>query len=108
MTSMRSLIAAGLTVLALAGAPRLVSVAAQVAQPQAPAPAVVHFGSWGLDLTGMDRAVKPGDDFDRYVNGAWLARTEIPADQASTGVAYDVFNMSQTQIRDIIEKAPAD
>src|SRR4029453_4575664 len=66
-----------------------------------------HFGAWGVDLTAMDRSVKPGDDFDRYVNGAWADKTQIPADQASTGVPYDVFNLTQEQIRALIENAPA-
>ena len=80
-----------------------------LAAPQGPAapPAPRHFGTWGVDLTAMDRSVNPGDDFDRYVNGAWAAKTEIPADQASTGVAYDVFNLSQEEIRAIIENAPS-
>ena len=76
-------------------------------QPPAPPPAARHFGTWGVDLTAMDRSVNPGDDFDRYVNGTWEAKTEIPADQASAGVGYDVFNLSQEEIRAIIENAPA-
>ena len=75
-------------------------------QPTAAAPAPVHFGAWGVDLTAIDRTVNPGDDFFRYVNGAWLAKTEIPADQTSTGVATDIFNRSQDEIRAIIEHAP--
>src|SRR6476469_1043190 len=66
-----------------------------------------RFGSWGVDLTAIDRTAKPGDDFDQFVNGGWKRRTEIPADQASTGVGYDVFNRSQAQIRAIIEQAPS-
>jgi len=69
-------------------------------------PAPKHFGTWGVDLTGMDKTNKPGDDFDKYVNGSWSRKTEIPADQSSTGVVYDVFNLSQAQIRSIIEHAP--
>ena len=69
-------------------------------------PKPLHFGTWGVDLRGMDRSTNPGDDFDRYVNGAWASRTEIPADQASTGVGDDVYNLSQAQIRAIIEGAP--
>jgi putative endopeptidase len=65
-----------------------------------------RFGSWGVDLAAMDRTAKPGDDFDQFVNGGWKHRTEIPADQASTGVGFDVFNRSQAQIRTIIEQAP--
>jgi putative endopeptidase len=71
--------------------------------PQAPA----RFGSWGVDLTAMDRTTKPAEDFDQFVNGGWKRRTEIPADQPSTGVGFDVFNRSQAQIRAIIEQAPA-
>ena len=44
------------------------------------------FGKWGVDLGARDTSVKPGDDFDKYANGGWFARTEIPADQASAGV----------------------
>jgi putative endopeptidase len=77
------------------------------AQTSAPPPKALHFGTWGVDLAGMDRTVQPGDDFDRFVNGAWAAKTEIPADQGSAGVGYDVFNLSQDQIRAIIENAPA-
>jgi len=68
--------------------------------------APMHFGAWGVDLKSLDPAMKPGDDFDRYVNGGWSRKTEIPADQPSTGVAFDVFNLTQAQIRSIIEHAP--
>jgi putative endopeptidase len=27
------------------------------------------FGTWGVDLSAMDKSVKPGDDFFRYVYG---------------------------------------
>ena len=63
------------------------------------------YGSWGVDLTARDLAVKPGDDFNKYANGAWEARTTIPSDQASAGVGYDVFNRSQDQLRTLIETA---
>jgi putative endopeptidase len=60
-----------------------------------------------VDLAAMDRTAKAGDDFDQFVNGGWKRRTEIPADQPSTGVGYDVFNRSQAQVRAIIEQAPS-
>lgn len=37
----------------------------------------------GLDVAGMDRSVKPGNDFYDYANGAWLEKTKIPADRSS-------------------------
>ena len=27
------------------------------------------FGTWGVDLAGMDKSVRPGDDFFDYANG---------------------------------------
>ena len=77
-------LAAGLSIHALA----------QTATPP-PAP---KYGAWGVDLAAMDKTVKPGEDFDLYVNGGWKRKTEIPADQASTGVGYDIFNLSLIHI----------
>ncbi|PTS87244.1 MULTISPECIES: M13 family metallopeptidase [unclassified Caulobacter] len=70
-------------------------------------PAKPMYGTWGVDLTARDQSVKPGDNFDKYVNGAWEARTEIPSDQASAGAGYDVYNRSQDQLRTLIETADA-
>ncbi len=65
------------------------------------------FGTWGVDLGARDPGVKPGDDFDKYANGGWFARTEIPSDQASAGVGYDVYNLTQRQLRAVVAGAPA-
>ncbi len=65
------------------------------------------FGKWGVDLDARDTSVKPGDDFDKYANGAWFARTEIPSDQSSAGVGFDVYNLTQRQLRDVVAGAPA-
>ncbi|OHD02046.1 MAG: peptidase M13 [Sphingopyxis sp. RIFCSPHIGHO2_01_FULL_65_24] len=64
------------------------------------------FGAWGVDLGARDTSVKPGDDFDRFANGGWFAKTEIPADQASAGVDYDVYNLTQRQLRQVVTGAP--
>ena len=39
----------------------------------------------GIDLSLMDKSVKPSDDFFRFVNGTWLNNTEIPADRTRWG-----------------------
>ena len=59
----------------------------------------------GIDLAGLDKAVKPGDNFDEYANGGWRAKTEIPADRASTGVFLEVFNKAEANNRAIIDAA---
>ncbi|MEP6473058.1 MAG: hypothetical protein ABJC74_05015, partial [Gemmatimonadota bacterium] len=41
---------------------------------------------WGINLGDRDPAVRPGDDFFRSQNGAWLARTVL--DSANPAYAY--------------------
>ena len=47
--------------------------------------AAKRYGTWGIDTDGMDRAVRPGQDFFRYVSGNWAEDTAIPADRSSYG-----------------------
>ena len=65
-------------------------------------------GDWGIDLTGMDSSVKPGDDFFRYVNGKWLDRTEIPADKLEAGGLTALQDKALEETRAILEEAAAD
>ena len=59
----------------------------------------------GIDLAGIDKAVKPGDDFEEYANGAWRKKTEIPADRASIGTGFYVYELSEKRTRDLIQTA---
>jgi putative endopeptidase len=59
----------------------------------------------GVDLAGLNKQVKPGDDFEEYANGGWRAKTEIPADRTSTGMFLDVFNKAEANNRAIIDAA---
>jgi len=65
-------------------------------------------GAWGVDLTGMDESVAPGDDFFRYVNGRWLDRTEIPADKLEAGGLTALQDKALEETRAIVEDAAAD
>jgi putative endopeptidase len=69
------------------------------------APAGAPTGTWGFDAAGIDRSVKPGDSFFDFANGAWIAKTEIPADKASYGVSTMVYDLTQAQLRNLIEGA---
>jgi endothelin-converting enzyme/putative endopeptidase len=62
-------------------------------------------GQHGIVAENMDTAVKPGDDFFRYANGAWLKQTEIPADRASVGVFLTLVDQSNQRVRGLIEEA---
>ncbi|MES2700263.1 MAG: M13 family metallopeptidase, partial [Pseudomonadota bacterium] len=55
----------------------------------------LSFGTWGVDTTQLDPAVDPGADFNAYVNGRWIAQTEIPADRTRFGT-FDILREAAT------------
>ena len=59
----------------------------------------------GIAPANMDPSVKPGDDFNQYSNGGWLARTEIPADRAVYGVFSSLVDVADKRTRSLIEEA---
>jgi putative endopeptidase len=59
----------------------------------------------GIDLAGIDRSVKPGDDFFRYANGDWLKTAQIPADRSSTGTFLKVFEQAEKDTAELIRGA---
>ncbi|MEY3986169.1 MAG: hypothetical protein RLZ59_1614 [Pseudomonadota bacterium] len=74
-----------------------------LAQPAAAAASKPQLGAWGVDVQGMDLSVKPGDDFYKFVNGQWDAKTEIPADRSSWGGFAVLRDLSDQRTRAIIE-----
>jgi putative endopeptidase len=71
----------------------------------ASAPAIRNFGPWGIDLSARNPGVKPGDSFFDHVNGGWYSRAEIAGDLPMAGVAIDTYNLTQAQLRSVIEDA---
>ncbi|MEI9996873.1 MAG: M13-type metalloendopeptidase [Rhizomicrobium sp.] len=84
---------------ALTGLAVAIAICAGQAASEAP------FGAWGFDLTARDTQVKPGDDFAAYANGAWKARTEIPADRSNWGMHAQLAERVLLQLRSIMEDA---
>jgi putative endopeptidase len=78
------------------------------AAPNAPPTAAERYGKWGIDLDGMDRSVKPGDDFFRYVNGKWAATTQIPPDKTSFGAFAILRDLSEARVRALLDRWAAD
>src|SRR6185503_11290753 len=69
------------SLIALAG----VACAACVSVAALAATGHTQYGTWGVDLSAMDKSVKPGDDFFNYVNGSWYKKAVIPPDRSSIG-----------------------
>jgi len=58
----------------------------------------------GIDLTAMDRSVRPQDDLYRFTNGHWLDTTPIPADKGRYA-SFDVLrDRTQEQLRTIVDE----
>ncbi|MBO0812929.1 MAG: peptidase M13 [Microlunatus sp.] len=53
-------------------------------------------------MTAADPQIRVQDDLFRHVNGAWLASTEIPADQSWTGAFIKLRDGAEEAVRDII------
>jgi len=70
--------------------------------------AAQRYGSWGVDLEAMDRSVKPGDDFFRYVNGKWAATAQIPPDKTSFGAFSLLSDLSEARVRGLLDRWAAD
>ena len=71
----------------------------------------MDFGQWGVGLDMIDANVDPGDDFNAYVNGKWIAANEIPADRQRYG-AFDMLREGATQdvkklVEDLVASNPA-
>ncbi|HEY3587183.1 MAG TPA: M13 family metallopeptidase N-terminal domain-containing protein, partial [Myxococcaceae bacterium] len=73
------------------------------AVPATPAPSDTH----GVDLTGMDPSVAPGEDFFLHANGTWFKQTEIPADSSRWGTFNILAEKSTERVRAVLDSAAA-
>ncbi len=80
---------------------------ARAATAATPAPAST-VPDIGINVSYIDHAVKPGDNFFEYANGAWLKTATIPADRSSTGAFYDIFEVTEKHTADLIRNVGAE
>jgi len=59
---------------------------------------------WGFDTRDLDAGVRPQDDFYRYVNGGWLKKNPIPAEEASWGSFRILRYETEKRLRTLVEK----
>lgn len=63
---------------------------------------------FGYDLSSFDRSTKPGDDFFQYANGAYLARTAIPADRPVASRRLEMTDRMENNVHSLLENAAKD
>jgi putative endopeptidase len=78
------------------------------AEAPAPAPAKPVLGTFGFDASGMDKTVKPGDNFFQYANGEWDKTFEIPADKSGYSSFTRLSDQAAKDTRAIIEDTSKD
>ena len=59
----------------------------------------------GIDVTNMDKAVKPTDDFYHFVNGNWLKNNPIPETESRWGSFNELDKTNKMKLRTILEAA---
>ncbi len=59
----------------------------------------------GINVSFMDTKVRPNDDFFRFVNGAWLDKTEIPSDKTSWGSFNELRKKTDIDALNILKEA---
>ena len=57
----------------------------------------------GIDVSAIDPAVSPRQDFWQFANGKWLASTPIPADRSAWDTFSELRETTQAQLRSVIE-----
>ena len=77
----------------------LLLVGASTAALAGSAPAVPP---WGVELSYVDKAVKPGDDFFAYGNGNWLKTAKIPGDRTYAGVNLELNLQNEARLKSIV------
>ena len=64
-----------------------------------------QYGSFGFDIAGMDKSIRPGDDFYAFANGTWAKSTPIPADRSNYGMFTVLDDLSMSRSREILDAA---
>src|SRR5919112_3040191 len=94
------------TIALLIGAAALSAAGSSALQQNAPARKPT-FGTWGVDLAGMDKSVRPGDDFFDYANGTWYKNAVIPPDRTATGSFPDLRILSEQRMTELVKELGA-
>ncbi len=66
--------------------------------------ASARYGQWGLDQSGEDKTIKPGNNFFQYANGNYVRTIVIPPDRTGYGLTSEMSMLTEERIRGLIEE----
>ena len=89
------------SLIALMGAACVASVSAAVFAAEDMSAHHTQYGTWGVELSGMDKTVRPGDNYFMFVNGTWYKNATIPPDRSSSGSFQDLRILSEKRMQEI-------
>jgi putative endopeptidase len=58
-----------------------------------------------IDVSALDRTIKPADDFFVFANGTWVANTTIPASESRWGSFNELEQQNNIKLKTILEDA---
>jgi len=62
----------------------------------------------GIDITNLDKTVKPTDDFFQFVNGNWIKNNPIPSSESSWGSFLELREKNTQRLALLLKDAAAD
>jgi putative endopeptidase len=69
------------------------------------APAALAQTKSGIDLTSIEKSIKPGDDFWTYANDKWVKAHPMPADRSRYGIGAIMTDEASKRTVDLIQDA---
>ncbi len=67
----------------------------------------MSFGSWGVDPALLAADIKPGDDFNAYVNKRWIDANPLPADFSRIGAFTLLGEKSTYDVKSLMDELMA-
>ncbi len=58
-----------------------------------------------IDLSALDTTIQPADDFFLFANGAWIAKTEIPASESRWGSFNELEQANNKKLVQLLNEA---
>ncbi len=63
-----------------------------------------ELGTFGVDLAGMDRSIRPGHDFYTFAGAQWMKENQIPSDRSRWGMFDELREEADANVRKLLDE----